>query len=222
MSKLDFKGVIFDMDGLLVDSEKSMTIIYDELFKELDISLPDEYFEGIMGTNRVYERKLMISYVKDEKKVDKFFSRFTERLYQYYRDHKIPLKEGAEELLLWLKEHDIPFALATSSPLEAVELAFTDRKVKISDFKAIVTGTEVSKSKPDPEIFLKAADKIGVDISDCLVLEDSYSGIRAAMAAKATAILVIDTFVPSEQLRKEIGYVFDSLKQVLELIKDGR
>ncbi len=125
-------------------------------------------------------------------------------------------------MLLWLKEYNIPFALATSSVAEAVELAFNDRKVKLNDFKAIVTGIEVSKSKPDPEIFLKAADKIGVDITDCLVLEDSYSGIMAAMASKATAILVIDTFVPSEQLRKEVGYVFDSLKQVLELVKYGR
>lgn len=219
MSKLVFKGAIFDMDGLLVDSEVSMGEIYEDLFKELDIVLPDEYFNRIMGTNRQYERQLMISYLQDEKKVDKFFELFTERLYQYYRENKIALKKGAQEILLWLKKNNIPFGLATSSPIEAVELAFSDREIKVSDFTAIVTGPEVSKSKPDPEIFLIAAQKINVDIKDCLVLEDSYNGIRAAIASKATPILVIDTFKPSDQLRKEIGYVFNSLVEVLDLIK---
>lgn len=219
MNKLVFKGAIFDMDGLLVDSEVAMAEIYEDLFKELDIVLPDEYFNSIMGTNPQYERELMISYLQDEEKVDRFFKLFTERLYQYYREHKIALKKGALELLLWLKQNNIPFALATSSPIETVQLAFSDRQIKLSDFTAIVTGPEVSKSKPDPEIFLKAAQKINIDIKDCLVLEDSYNGIRAAMASKGTAILVIDTFKPTDQLRKEIGYVFNSLVEVLDLIK---
>ena len=215
-----FKGAIFDMDGLLIDSERFSIEVFKENFAELGFKFDPAILKKTMGANLNEGRKVMMEVFKSEELVDKFYQMHKEKLFSAYRN-QIPLKKGASELISWLKQHDIPCALATSSPIEAVRLALDGKGVSVNDFKAIITGDEVSKCKPDPEIFLKAADRIGVDIKDCLVFEDSLNGIRAALASKATGILVIDMYQPTTEVRDEVGNVFNSLIEVLDKIKES-
>lgn len=214
-----FKGAIFDMDGLLIDSERYSIEVFKGIFFELGFEFDPAILKKTMGANLNEGKKVMMEVFKSEDLVDKFYQMHKEKLFSAYKDHKIPLKKGVSELIGWLKSHDIPCGLATSSPIEAVRLALDEKDVSVSDFKAIITGDEVSKCKPDPEIFLKAADRIGVDIKDCLVFEDSLNGIRAALASRATAILVIDMYQPTIEIREEVGNVFNSLSEVLDKIK---
>ncbi len=216
-----FKGAIFDMDGLLIDSERFSIEVYKDNFAELGFEFDPAILKKTMGANIQEGRKALKEVFKSEEILDKFYEMHRQKLFSAYKDHQIPLKKGASELISWLKQHDIPCALATSSPIEAVRFALDEKDISVNDFKTIITGDEVSKCKPDPEIFLKAADRIGVDIKDCLVFEDSLNGIRAALASKATAILVIDMYQPTTEVREEVGNVFNSLIEVLDKIKES-
>lgn len=214
-----FKGVIFDMDGLLVDSERISKEIYRKLFHDLGVELTDEIFSNVLGANRKSEEEYLNKIFGNCEKTSRFFERYPQMLLNAYEEKKIPLKKGAEELLLWLKDNNIPFALATSSPLKSVKAAFSDRKISLNDFTAIVTADDIKESKPNPEIFLTAAKKINCDINDCIVLEDSRNGIKAALNAKAIPIMVIDLYQPDEEIRKKVDFIQNDLNEVLEMFK---
>lgn len=214
-----FKGVIFDMDGLLVDSERISKEIYRQLFHDLGVELTEEIFSNVLGANRKSEEEFLNKIFGNSEKTTQFFERYPQMLLNAYEEKKIPLKKGAEELLLWLKNNNIPFALATSSPLRSVKAAFSDRKISLNDFTAIVTADDIKESKPNPEIFLTAAKKINCDINDCIVLEDSRNGLKAALNAKAIPIMVVDLYQPDEEIRKKVDFIQNDLNEVLEMFK---
>ena len=127
--------------------------------------------------------------------------------------------KGAKELLAWLKEHGIPCVLATST---SVELA--TKRLKMAGIydclQHYITGDMVTRSKPDPEIYLKAADAAGVPIEKCLVLEDSYNGILSGRASGAVVGMVPDMLPYDESCADSVDAVFDSLLDVIEWISE--
>ncbi len=215
-----FKGVIFDMDGLLVDSERFSEQIYREIFTELNAHFDHNVFKNVLGLSRQAESQYLGEIFENPAKVEQFYDLYPKKLYNAYKENKIPLKKGAEQLLFWLKEKNIPFALATSSPLEAVSLAFYNRDISLNDFAAVITADDITESKPDPQIFLKAADKIQCSIKDCIIMEDSYNGIMAAIASGGIPMLVVDLYKPDEEVKRKVKYIKNDLLEVLNLLQE--
>jgi HAD superfamily hydrolase (TIGR01509 family) len=181
-------AVIFDMDGVILDSEQVYQEIEREMYAELGIKVTREEHMSFMGTteNIMWEHmKTRHGLTEDPRELAR---RERERLLSRLRSPEgIPPMEGIEDLLQELHEKGIPLLLASSSVREIIETVL--RKLNIGQyFSGIVSGDEVEYSKPAPDIFLEASRIAGIPPSKCVVIEDSENGIRAARSAGMKAI----------------------------------
>lgn len=178
------KVVIFDMDGVVVDTEPTYREINSKLYKELNVNITlEEQFSFVGNGSRIIWTK-----IKDKgsltQSVEELMEMSKSRKYEYLSksDSKIIPIEGIEKLLLTLKANEFVIAMASSSPRKNIEVIL--QKVKlINYFQYIVSGEDVEKGKPNPDIFLKAAEKFKANACDCTVIEDSNNGITGAKAA---------------------------------------
>jgi len=181
------KGLIFDMDGVLIDSEPLYRILNDKLFKELGFTLTDEAYAQYVGTT-------------DEKMLNDLKTRFSlkqsvDDINQMREDiHLTYFKKAAlfpmdylHDLLNWAKKHHLKLAVASSTDEKLVHLIL--EKIGFLDaFQAVVCGNQINQSKPAPDIFLKAAEKLGLSPETCIVIEDSTNGVQAGKKAGMTVI----------------------------------
>lgn len=211
-------GAIFDMDGTLVDTEK--------LYRQAWLSVADEF-----GVERNLQLPAAISGTSFEvmpEVVHKFLpmvdaQKYVDRVLEVVREvsEKSPeVKSGVFEILEYFSAQKIPMAVASSSDAEVIEKILTKAGLK-KYFLASVGGDQISNSKPAPDIFLKAAELIGVAAEDCYIFEDGINGIQAAAAAKGCAIFVIDCVEPSEEIRKICAGVYNNFHETLSAIKCG-
>jgi HAD superfamily hydrolase (TIGR01509 family) len=208
------KAVIFDMDGLMLDTESIGLRAWTRACASFGFDLPREAFLRMCGLNHNDSRLILL---------ETFGSAFpyeevkAERLkvgLEIETNEGIELKPGLLEVLSLLDEFKIPKAVATST-----EQARTERRLKqiglFSRFNAFVTGDEVTHSKPDPEIFLRSAARLGADPESCLVLEDSEAGVRAADRAGMRVIVVPDLREPTADV---CALAFARCQSLLEAI----
>lgn len=218
---MKFEGVIFDMDGIILDSERYAVEIFKETFANLNKEFTEELFISVLGITIEAENQILLDYFGSEKDLLYFRTQYNSLMEEAYAKGKIALKKGAYELVNYLKEKNIPYALATSSPLERVAVCFNNTKFGSNPFEYIVTGCEMENSKPAPDIFLKAAELMNCDIKKCLVIEDSFNGIRAAHASGATACMIIDILPPTEELMEIIDVIKEDLFEVKRMIENS-
>lgn len=133
----------------------------------------------------------------------------------------LPVKEGAYEILCWLKEQKIPTALATSTSREGA-LSHLLRTGILPYFNEIITGDMVEHSKPAPDIYLIACDALHMPPADCIAVEDSPNGIRSAYTAGMMAVMIPDQIAPTDELRAMLYREFPSLKELLAYLKKQR
>jgi len=215
----EIKGVIFDMDGVITDSETYARLAMKKVFKDRDIPWDEDYYNSLLGvTNLEGDILTTKKFNGDSEFAITIMNEFKENLTNSFKNHEVGFKPGAMELIQFLNEHNFPIALATSASDEKLHLSFESNSIEIP-FKHIVNGPMVTKCKPDPEIFLKAADKLGLDIKDCMVIEDSSKGIEAAIACGSIATLVPDYILPPQHLIDQATYVKKDLFEVLEIVK---
>lgn len=181
------KAVIFDMDGVLIDSEPIYQEIEGAIYKELGIEVSQELMLESLGMvveewwEKIFGR---FNIDKDPKEYGELENK---RYLDYLNDSSIPKipMEGAKELMRDLKAKGIKLALASSSGIEAIE-----KICEIFDYSQYldvkISGTQVEKGKPAPDIFLRAAELLEIHPKHCLVVEDSYNGIKGAIAAEMT------------------------------------
>ena len=207
------KAVIFDMDGVIFDTEKVYLDIWTEVFEKYGYKMTKELYVTVMGTGRKNVIKTFLENFGDDLPIEKMYEEKDNQLFYRIENQGISLKEGVKELFSMLKEKDYKIALATSAKKERVEKQIKDKWLKES-FDAIVCGDDVEKGKPSPDIFLKAAKEIDVEPENCFVVEDSPAGIKAAFSGGMKGIHVEDLKVADEEILKYCQKNFKNLQEI--------
>lgn len=211
------KAVIFDMDGVIFDTEKVYLDIWIEVFEKYGYKMTKELYVNVMGTGRKNVIKTFLENFGDDLPIEKMYEEKDNQLFYIIENQGIPLKEGVKELFSMLKEKNYKIALATSAKRERVEKQIKDKWLKES-FDAIVCGDDVEKGKPSPDIFLKAAKKIDVEAENCFVVEDSPAGIKAAFSGGMKGIHVEDLKAADEDILKYCEKNFKNLQEIKEYL----
>ena len=211
------KAVIFDMDGVIFDTEKVYLDIWIEVFEKYGYKMTKELYVNVMGTGRKNVIKTFLENFGDDLPIEKMYEEKDNQLFYIIENQGIPLKKGVKELFSMLKEKNYKIALATSAKRDRVEKQIKDKWLKES-FDAIVCGDDVEKGKPSPDIFLKAAKEIDVEPENCFVVEDSPAGIKAAFSGGMKGIHVEDLKVADEDILKYCQKNFKNLQEVKEYL----
>ena len=192
------EAVVFDMDGLMLDSERAINDCMARASIELGHDLPDSLWLQMIGGGDGLCRRLLAERIGDDATIE-LLAR-TEALYDVVADAGIDHRPGIVDLLDWLVARGIPRAVATSTrrPLAMRKLAAAGL---LPYFDAVCTSSDVAAPKPAPDVYLLAASKLGIEPARCLVLEDSPTGVRAALAAGMTPVQVPDMLVPDAAAR---------------------
>lgn len=205
MTKYSSVGFLFDLDGVLIDSEKTYTKIWSDINDEFPSGYPD-LASRIKGTTL---ESILSTYYPDPD----VRSRVEKRLYERENTMVYNYTEGAKELLSWLKTNRIPVALVTSSNDIKMRHLWSEIPGMEIFFDVIVTGDLVTKSKPDPEGYNLAASKLGVPKERCVVFEDSLQGVRAGRSAGGLVVGVVGT-LPADVLRPYADILVDNLEDI--------
>lgn len=213
-------NVIFDMDGLMFDTEKVFIPAWDYAGEKMGIGKAGFMAYKTLGMNIVASHKMWEEEFGDrynQEELQKYTKEFLEK---YYGENKVPVKPGLYILLEYLKSINAKLAVASSSPRWEVEKHLTDAEI-IDCFPVIVCGDMIEKSKPEPDIYLKACELLGVNPEDCYALEDSKNGLLSAYRAGCKAIMVPDLWQPDEEMLGIITGKYDDLEQVKEAFACG-
>ena len=211
------KGVLFDMDGLVLDTEILYSRFWAEAATALGYPMTHGQALGMRALNSAAGQAQLRSYFGPEIDYTQVRQLRIRLMDAYIRDHGVQPKQGIRELIGYLREHRIPAALATSSPMDRVR-AYLEPLGLLDCFQAICSGYEVPHGKPEPDIFLYAAEKIRVDPAACMVLEDSPAGILSAHRAGCFPVMVPDQDQPSPETRALLSGKADSLLDVMDLL----
>lgn len=211
------KYVIFDMDGTLIDTEPFYEQSWNETGKRWGVDVRDMYAEYVCGRSIENVKNTLKERFGENFDSEGFMSeRMT--LYAQLAEKGLMLKVGCREILDFLREHGIPCAVATST-VSDLTYSNLDRVNIRRFFDAVVTGDMVKNGKPSPDIFLEAGRRIGAEAGECIVCEDSYSGIEAASNAKMKPVFIPDRRIPTEETDRLAYATVSSLFEVIELIK---
>lgn len=216
------KAVLFDMDGLMFDTESLSTRGFIKAAKKQNYIMTEEETYLVLGFKREAIYDFYDNYFK-EKNVNVDGRKIVDDQYDYLEEvlfttgpDKMPY---LEELLIYLKENNYKIAVASSSDLDHIENNLEKNNVR-KYIDVIASGEEVANGKPAPDVFLLAAERLGVEPKHCLVLEDSQFGIRAGHSAGMRAIMVPDSIQPDEETKKLAYKIVDSLKDVITILEE--
>ncbi|MGY3766544.1 HAD family hydrolase [Vagococcus vulneris] len=214
-------GVIFDMDGLLLDTEAIYCEYNIKYAKKWGLTGYDEhaYREEIgLGEKAVYEKYFNDYSELPREAIENFFNETRGAIQKEFDRDGAPLKPGVVELINYLKENKIPIAVASSNNRVAVDNLLTKAGI-LKEFDAVVSGDDVTHAKPHPEIVEKAVAALGTKSEETLMLEDALNGVRAAYAASVPVIMVPDILPPDDEVREKAYAIEPDLFAVKEFIK---
>ena len=201
---------IFDLDGVIVDTAKFHFLAWRKLANDLGFDFTEEQNEQLKGVSRIESLKKILKWGNMELSEEEFNSqmaRKNENYLSYVEEmDNAEILPGVSKVLEYLMERNIPFALGSASKNARTILKKIDLYNK---FDAIVDGTDVSKAKPDPEVFLIAAEKLNTAPENCVVFEDSVAGVQAANVGKMTSIGIGD-----QKVLHEADYIFSDFTEI--------
>ena len=213
-------GVIFDMDGTMFDTERMWATFWEPALAALGLPYREGLAEAARGTAGVTTRNVVRQFYGPDCDAEAIVDSLHRVADEVFFSAPVPKKPGLDALLAWLKARHIPMAVASSSR-EAMIRHNLDVWGLTQDFAAIVSGQHVAHSKPDPEIFLLTTQKLDVEPSRCLVLEDSYNGVRAGAAGGFVTVMVPDLVPADDEMKQLYTMECASLEEVLEKLKAG-
>lgn len=213
-------GVLFDMDGIVLDTEKLYTRFWCEAAIALGYPMTQEQAMGMRSLNREAGQARLESYFGSGVSLAELRDKRIKLMDAYVQEHGVEAKPGIFELLAFLKECGIPTAITTSSPMDRV-YRYLDPLGLTAQFDRLCSGHDVPHGKPEPDIYLYGARSIAVAPEECLAIEDSHSGILSAYRAGCAAIMVPDLDEPDEETQKLLFARCDSLLDVIELVDEN-
>ena len=215
---MSFRAVIFDLDGVLADSEPWWNKIDKKLLAQYGVTYRGEYHRNVLGVSyrlavEFYKKAFGLSVSTEE-----IMRRRAEIAIEFFAN-RVGLFPSAKKVLQELQRMNLSLAIATSS-VSASARPFLHRHQLTAFFDTIVTGDEIERGKPHPDAYMRAAEKLGLAPDACLVIEDALSGIAAAKAANMRVAAIPDTrFVDPREYQKEADYVLGSLSEIPALIR---
>ena len=216
--RLSFDAVIFDADGTLFDTETLMYEVWVEIGRDMGLTMTIPEYLHYVGLNRKAVLDVMRERIGPDFDGADFMVRCVARLSERIEEEGVPLKPGVREILELLRQKGIPVGLATST-----HRVRTDRRLELCGlgeyFSAVVTGDEVSKGKPDPEIYQTVCRKLGVSPESCLAVEDSRNGILSAHEAGLKIAMIPDMVPPTAELNAIAYRKFDSLLELRDYLR---
>ena len=211
------EALVFDMDGLLLDSERVVQRSWNYAGEKLGYGRIGEHIYHTLGFNVIRREQYFKSVYGEDFPMDKFNELTREKYYGICDEEGIGVKEGARELLIYAKEHGYKVGLATSS--REIHAKASLEKVGLwKYFDGGVFGGSVKHAKPDPEIYRTACDRLNVRPDDCLVLEDSRNGLLSAYRAGCRPVMIPDLAQPDEEVRGLCRYVYTTLLDVIKML----
>ena len=212
------KAVVFDMDGLMFDTERLFVHAWDYAGEKMGLGKAGYMNIRTLGLNATLCRQVWIEEFGDRFNAEELRKYTKEFFDEYYVNNKVPVKKGLYVLLEYLKKNGYKLAVASSTNRRDVEHHLKDAGV-YEYFDAVICGDMVSKSKPEPDIYLKACEAIGVEPEEALALEDSKNGLLAAHRAGMRVIMVPDSWEVDEEVKKFLWAMCGSLEEVKEILE---
>ena len=211
------KAIVFDMDGLMFDTERLTVQAWDYVGEKMGIGKMGHMVYKTLGMNIESSRKIFIQEYGN-KIVEEDLTDYTREFFNnYFNEYGIPLKTGLIELLSYLKANDYKIAVATSSNKKTALNHF--KRANLSEyFDVIVCGDMIENSKPAPDIYLKASELLGFMPSECLALEDSPNGIRSAFSAGLKPVMIPDLIEPTKEIIKLLYSKLANLNEVINIL----
>lgn len=207
------QAVVFDMDGLMVDTERVIKYTWDVTGERMGYQNFGDNILHTLGKNREQRNEYFRRTYGEDFPLQEFLDGYHQVYAQYEQEHGIPKKKGLTQLLETLRKMEIPMGVATSTHGEHA-VPELKRQGVLEYFQAVITGDQVTKGKPDPEIYAMACRKLKAEPDQSLALEDSYNGIRSAAAAGMKVIMIPDLLRDERPVADCLFGKMKSLEQV--------
>lgn len=214
------RAVVFDMDGLLINTEVGFRDALIAAAAERGHDLPLSLFNQLIGVPNADSVEMLLAHYGSDFDAEGLYADCWTR-FHHTVDLENLLKAGVSELLDYLDEFGLPRAIATSSSRDAVDRHLAHGGT-VKRFNAIVAKGDYTRSKPAPDPYLVAAERLGIDPAECLALEDSHNGVRAAHAAGMMTIMVPDILEPTEEMHAKCIHIARTLHEVQALLLTHR
>ena len=211
-------AVIFDLDGVIFDSERAVFNEWKLISEKYGFPNLEEPYMKCIGVNAAACRQIFLDYYGEDFPYDEYCDERRRNFREKYGNGKLPLKPGVRELLECLKSKGFRISIASSTRTQTVREEIRDAGL-LPFFDDIVGGDMTERSKPAPDIFLKAAGILHVPPERCCVVEDSFNGIRAASAAGMFPVMVPDMVPPDGEMRAKAGLILAGLAELRELFE---
>lgn len=214
------QGVIFDMDGLMFDTEPVWGACWAPVCAKFGIEVPEGMVAGVRGCAGDTMHAALRRFLGDDAPVEQIWIDEKEMVHERVLQG-VPKKAGLDDLLEYLHGHMIPLAVASSSTKSVIEANLANGGIS-GFFDVLLSGESLGKGKPDPLIFLETAKLLGTDPTRTIVLEDSFNGVEAGHRGGFITVMVPDLAQPTDEVRAMATAVVDDLGQVIDLIESGQ
>ena len=219
ISKLNIELIIFDMDGLMFDTEKISFVSWRQAAVQYGYQIDDEIFQTTIGANLSRTKEIYLNHFGNSFPIKEIINDRSRIAEEIIKSKGVPIKKGLYDLLDYLNQSTIKKAVATSTSrkraLDLLKMANIDKC-----FDYILCGDEIERSKPDPEIYIKVSDKLACSPEKCLVLEDSETGITAAYLAGMLPIMIPDMKEPDDKIQSLLFKKMNSLLDVKYFLEE--
>lgn len=211
--------VIFDMDGVMFDTERLFKSAYRKFGKINGYEFSDEIFEKITGASSKVARRTFFNAFGKDFPYEEAVAYREKSAHDIIENRGIPIKYGLMNIIAFLKKNNIKIAVASSSKM--INIKYNLQKAAVRNIDFIISGEDIKESKPNPEIFLKCCEKFNISPNNAIVLEDSLNGIKAALSAKINPIWIPDLINIPDEFMSKIFAKADNLIQVIDIIQEN-
>ena len=213
------KAVIFDMDGLMFDTEKLWEETFAVIGNKLGYNLTKEFHQKTIGTNYEYIKTLFKRTYGEDFPFEHFYKEARKYMDGIIKTKGLKIKKGLLELIDYLRQNNYLIAIASSSKRDRIKWYLETANIDKTIFRTITSGEDIKNSKPAPDIYLKTCKKLNIKPAQAIVLEDSNNGIKAAKNAGCISVNIPDLDIIKEENKKMYDYKLESLLDVIELLE---